>query len=113
MNNPVKKLALLTSGGDAPGMNAALWALTRGAGAQGWEVLGVQEGLKGLLEHEFLPLDEDLTLPWSRRGGTALGTSRLENFPKRLSRAVERLESAEITKLVILGGNVPRSPPRP
>ena len=99
------RLALLTSGGDAPGMNTALWALTRGAQAQGWEVLGVQEGLKGLLEHPFLPLDEALTLSWARRGGTALGTSRLENFPEHLSRAVARLESEKITKLVILGGN--------
>ena len=99
------RLALLTSGGDAPGMNTALWALTKGARAQNWEVLGVREGLRGLLEHDFLSLTEDLTLPWARRGGTALGTSRLENFPKHLSAAAERLNSENITHLVILGGN--------
>lgn len=99
------RLALLTSGGDAPGMNAALWALTKGARAQGWEVLGVQEGLRGLLEHDFLPLTEAVVLPWARRGGTALGTSRLEDFPTHLNAAVERLEAAGVTKLAILGGN--------
>ncbi len=86
-------------------MNAALWALTKGAQVQGWEVLGVREGLRGLLEHPLLPLSEALTLSWARRGGTALGTSRLEDFPERLQAAVERLETEEITKLVILGGN--------
>ncbi|CAN5877539.1 6-phosphofructokinase [soil metagenome] len=105
MSPAVTRLALLTSGGDAPGMNAALWALTNGARALGWEVLGVREGLRGLLEHDFLPLDEAVTLPWARRGGTALGTARLEDFPSHLAAAVERLEFEDVSKLVILGGN--------
>ncbi|RMG77101.1 MAG: 6-phosphofructokinase, partial [Chloroflexi bacterium] len=52
----IKRIAVLTSGGDAPGMNAAIRAVTRAAVEQGWEVLGIQNGFAGLLNGEMIPL---------------------------------------------------------
>ncbi|PZA06013.1 MULTISPECIES: 6-phosphofructokinase [unclassified Meiothermus] len=99
------KLALLTSGGDAPGMNMALWAATQAARERGWEVLGVREGFAGLLRGDFLELDPVQTLPYARLGGTFLGTSRDPDFQAKLPQALQALNRAGVTHLMVLGGN--------
>lgn len=99
------KVALLTSGGDAPGMNMALWALAHDAEGRGWTVLGVERGLQGLIDGSFRPLRQRELLRWARRGGTELGTSRVERFPASVERAVAGLRAQGVERLVILGGN--------
>jgi len=98
-------LALLTSGGDAPGMNMALWALTQAASRDGWQVVGVQEGFQGLLAGQLEPLTPAQTLAWARYGGTKLGTSRLQDLPNHLDVLSQQLTQHHITALAILGGN--------
>ncbi|MEM7735017.1 MAG: 6-phosphofructokinase [Deinococcota bacterium] len=99
------KLAVLTSGGDAPGMNMAVWTLTQAASAEGWEVLGVRDGFVGLLEGRLEPLTPTQTLSWARYGGTKLGTSRLADLPSHADKLLGMLEHHTITTLAILGGN--------
>lgn len=98
-------LALLTSGGDAPGMNMALWTLTQAASREGWQVVGVREGFMGLLTHNLEPLTPEQTLTWARYGGTKLGTSRLQDLPTHLDTLTQKLTHHNITALAILGGN--------
>lgn len=99
------KLAILTSGGDSPGMNMALWAATNTAHGRGWGVLGVREGFSGLLRGDFLELSPLQTLPHARLGGTFLGTAREPDFASKIPEALSRLRQADITHLLVLGGN--------
>ena len=98
-------LAVLTSGGDAPGMNMAVHALTEHAERSGWLVLGVREGFQGLLRAEFMPLSSNDTLRYTRYGGTLLGSSRLLKFDTFLSNFRQVLETHTITHLAVVGGN--------
>ncbi len=102
-----RRISILTSGGDAPGMNAAIRAATLVALDQGCTVLGVEQGYRGLMEGEFRPLapaDVDDVL---RDGGTMLGTARCPEFTTRAGRdtARRRLADARIDGLVVIGGN--------
>ncbi len=101
----MNKLALLTSGGDAPGMNMALWAFTQAASRESWQVVGVREGFQGLLAGKLEPLTPEQTLTWARYGGTKLGTSRLQDLPSHLDALSQQLTQNNITALAILGGN--------
>ena len=98
-------LALLTSGGDAPGMNMALWAAARAAEQRGWTVLGVREGFSGLLRGDWERWPADRLRPFARLGGTVLATSRLPDFAQLAGAAAQRLREAEIGAALILGGN--------
>lgn len=98
-------LGLLTSGGDAPGMNAAIWASCESAARKGWRVVGVESGFQGLLERRHRTLDADLTLPWGRSGGTRLGTSRLADFEVHKPDLDAALDELGIDYLLIYGGN--------
>jgi len=98
-------LAVLTSGGDAPGMNAAVHALTRAGQVRGWRVLGVLEGFVGLKEGRLLELDEAETISWARLGGTKLGTSRLADLPRHVEALQASLHAHGVTHLAVLGGN--------
>ena len=69
----MKRIAVLTSGGDAPGMNAAIRAVVRAGIAQGWEVSGVRHGFAGLIGGDFLPLGQRDVGGIIQRGGTMLG----------------------------------------
>lgn len=81
----IKRIGILTGGGDAPGLNPAIKAVVRCARDRGWEVVGLYDGWAGLLGHqvEGWPLDELLTATWDRDGGTHLGSSRTNPFAKR------------------------------
>jgi len=102
----MKRIALLTSGGDAPGMNAAVRAAVRQGRALGLEVLGIQYGLRGVLENEPRLMDVADVGGILERGGTILMTSRYKPFlqPEVQQRAVERLREWGVEGLVVIGG---------
>jgi 6-phosphofructokinase 1 len=113
MKSP-KKVAILTSGGDAPGMNAAIRGTVRAALNKGWEVYGIRDGYRGLLEggDMIFPLDW-VDVSWNfREGGTFLGSARCpelkENTPqakKLKEKALMNLYRHNIADLVIVGGD--------
>jgi 6-phosphofructokinase 1 len=102
-----KALAVLTSGGDAPGMNAAIRAVVRFAIAHGCEVYGVQKGYSGLLEGQIQPLTLSSVANIIQRGGTILKTDRCEAFYKKTVRreAANILRRNNIDGLVVIGGD--------
>jgi 6-phosphofructokinase 1 len=101
------KLAVLTSGGDAPGMNAALRTVTVGAIARGHSVVGIPRGYEGLLAGETVALDLPAVDGISRFGGTVLGSARSKEFPtpEGQARARAKLRELGIEALVVIGGN--------
>ena len=103
----MKRIAVLTSGGDAPGMNAAIRAVSRTCLYNGKECLGVMRGFEGLIEGEFIPLDRAAVGGIIHRGGTILKTARCERFLKIEGRqqAIENMKKAEIEGLVVIGGD--------
>jgi 6-phosphofructokinase 1 len=103
----LKKIAVLTSGGDAPGMNAAVRAVTRGALAQGWEVFGVRNGYAGLVGNTMDALLARDVGGIVQRGGTFLGSARSPEFKEAGGRALalKHLASRGIDALVVIGGN--------
>jgi len=76
----IQRIAVLTSGGDAPGMNAAIRAVTRTAIDRGWEVFGVRHGYNGLVSGEFIDLTARGTSGIIQQGGTILGSARSKEF---------------------------------
>jgi 6-phosphofructokinase 1 len=100
------RIGILTGGGDCPGLNAVIRAVTRRALDNGWDVLGVREGWRGLVEGKYTPLGQREISGLLPRGGTILGTSRTNPF--RLDGGVERvlanIGSAELDALVAIGG---------
>ena len=103
----MQRLAVLTSGGDAPGMNAAIRAVTRSALARGFEVVGVRDGYRGLAGGDFRPLGRRDVGGIIQMGGTRLGTTRYEPLKtaEGRGRAVAALRTHEIAVLVVIGGN--------
>jgi len=101
------KLALLTSGGDAPGMNAALRAALRVGLELGLQVVGVEDGYAGLMSGRVVPLDLRAIDDAARRGGTVLGSARSKEFttPAGRARAAAALDAHRIRGLVVVGGN--------
>jgi len=103
----MKRIAVLTSGGDAPGMNAAIRAVVRVAIYHGHEVYGVQKGYSGLLEADLYKMDVSSVGDIIHRGGTKLRTARCAKFktPEGIKRAVEVLKMYKIDGLVVIGGD--------
>jgi 6-phosphofructokinase 1 len=103
----LKKIALLTSGGDAPGMNAAIRAVTRGALAKGWQVFGVRNGFAGLVGDAMQPLTARDVGGIIQHGGTVLGSARSPEFKEPAGReaALSNLARRGIDAAVIVGGN--------
>jgi 6-phosphofructokinase 1 len=103
----MKKIAVLTSGGDAPGMNAAVRAVTRGALAKGWEPYGVRNGYAGLLAGTIEPLAARNVGGIVQQGGTVLGSARCPEFVEAAVRqkALAHLQKLKIEALVVIGGN--------
>lgn len=103
----MKHIGVLTSGGDAPGMNAAIRAVTRRAIYRGAEVLGVQRGYAGLIQDEMLPLTARGVGRISHLGGTILGSARCDEFrtDEGVKKAVAHLTSRGLDALVVIGGN--------
>ncbi len=103
----MKHIAVLTSGGDAPGMNAAIRAVVRGAAEQGWETSGVRRGYLGLMHGDFRPLGPRDVGGIIQQGGTMLGSARSPEFRTEEGRktALANLEHHRIDALVVIGGN--------
>lgn len=103
----MKRIAVLTSGGDAPGMNVAIRAVVRTSIASGLEVWGVRRGFAGLVAGSFVPLGVRDVGGIIQRGGTILGSARCEDFKKEATRleAVRALNQNDIDALVVIGGN--------
>jgi 6-phosphofructokinase 1 len=103
----LRRVAVLTSGGDAPGMNAAVRAVVRCAAAHGIETYGVSDGYAGLIAGRLRLLDDRGVGGILHRGGTILGTARCVEFctSETQQRAVAELERHEVDGLVVIGGN--------
>jgi 6-phosphofructokinase 1 len=103
----MKRIAVLTSGGDAPGMNAVIRAVARHGYHRGLEVIGIRHGYEGLILGELRPLGPREVGNIIQRGGTILGSSRSQAFrtPEGRERAAKRLRDAGIEGLVVCGGN--------
>ena len=101
------RLALLTSGGDAPGMNSAIRAVVRAAISNGIEVVGIRHGFEGLANEELAPMTRDSVANIIHQGGTILRTSRWPEFrqPENQARAAAVLEKHKIDYLVPIGGD--------
>jgi 6-phosphofructokinase 1 len=102
-----KRIAIMTSGGDAPGMNAAVRAATLVGLSLGIEILGIERGYRGLLEDAMAPLRPGDVNGILREGGTILGSARCKEFHQRevRDRARENLAKRGIDGLIVIGGN--------
>lgn len=103
----MKRIGLLTSGGDAPGMNAAIRAVVRTGLYYGMEVYGIRRGYSGLIDDDMVPMEMRSVSDIVQRGGTMLRTARcLELLTKEGQRkAVQTLERRGIEGLVVIGGD--------
>ena len=103
----MKKIGVLTSGGDAPGMNAAIRAVVRYGIYSGMEVVGIERGYQGLLDGDFVPLDMRSVSNIIQRGGTMLRTARCDDFKTVAGqkKGIEQLKSQGIEGLIVIGGD--------
>lgn len=103
----LRKIGILTSGGDSPGMNAAIRAVTRTAVANGIEVVGIRDGYKGLVEGDYVPFVRSSVSETISRGGTILGSARLPEFKEEavMMKGIEKLKENNIDALVVIGGD--------
>lgn len=103
----MKRIAIMTSGGDAPGMNAHIRAAVRAALARGVEIYGITGGYSGMIEGEYHKLGRKETANIIALGGTILKTSRSKEFlnPGGRAAAAERLKEAGIEGVICCGGN--------
>jgi 6-phosphofructokinase 1 len=103
----IRRIAVLTSGGDAPGMNAAIRAVVRAGVTQGWETYGVRLGYEGLISGKIFPLGKRDVGGIIQKGGTILGSARCPEFKTEAGQrmAIRSLNEAGIDSLVVIGGN--------
>ena len=107
MNNDIKTIGVLTSGGDAPGMNAAIRAVVRAAITRGYKVKGVRHGYNGLLTNDIMDMNVRSVSEIIHRGGTILYTARCLEFKtlEGQQRAAQACRDAGIDALVVIGGD--------
>ncbi len=103
----MKRIAVLTSGGDAPGMNAAIRAVVRTAFKKRWELVGIRNGYEGLIDDKVQPLGSVDVGGIIQQGGTILGSSRCEEFKTREGRSqgLTVLQRRKVEALIVIGGN--------
>lgn len=103
----IKSVGVLCSGGDAPGMNAAIRAVVRYGISRGLKVYGINRGYLGLLEHDIVPMDLSSVANIIQRGGTVLRTSRCPAWHRKSTRkrAAAILREHKIDALVVIGGD--------
>ncbi len=103
----MKKIAVLTSGGDAPGMNAAIRAVVRAGLSKGVEIYGVENGFQGLVADEIFEMKRSDVSDIITKGGTILGSARLDDFKlvEIRERAVKNLQKRGIEGLIVIGGD--------
>jgi 6-phosphofructokinase 1 len=107
MAKNVTKIGVLTSGGDSPGMNAAIRAVVRTGIYHGLEVYGIMRGYQGLIEDDIYKMESRSVANIIQRGGTILKTARCQEFfdYKGRKRSFENLKRREIDGLIIIGGD--------
>jgi len=107
MEKKVTKIGVLTSGGDSPGMNAAVRAVVRTGIYHGMEVFGIMRGYSGMVENDIFRMESKSVANIIQRGGTVLKTSRCKEFftPEGRKTAYENLKKHGINGLVIIGGD--------
>jgi len=107
MERQINTIGVLTSGGDAPGMNAAIRAITRTARFHDMNVIGILRGYQGLIEKEFVKFTSSSVSNTIQRGGTILKTARCMEFltPEGRKKAYDNMVEAGIDALVVIGGN--------
>ena len=103
----LQKIGVFTSGGDAPGMNAAIRAVTRAAIAHKIKVVGIRRGYQGMIEGDFVNLRSNDVGGIMHTGGTVLRTARSKEFrtPEGREQAYQQLKKAEIDAVVVIGGD--------
>ena len=103
----MKRIGVLTSGGDAPGMNAAIRAVVRKAVYRGMDVYGIKRGYSGLINSDFIKLDISSVGDIIHRGGTILRTARSKEFltEEGQEKAIRNLEAFGIEGVVVIGGD--------
>ena len=103
----LRKIGILTSGGDSPGMNAAIRAVTRSALAKGIEVVGIHDGYKGLVEGNYEAFTKNSVSETISRGGTILGSARLPEFKDEevVLKGCQKLQENNIDAVVVIGGD--------
>jgi len=103
----MKRIAVLTSGGDAPGMNAAIRAVVRTGIEKGWDVFGIRHGYVGLIADNVVPLGARDVGGIIQQGGTMLGSARCPEFETEEGhlKALRTLHQNDIEALVVIGGN--------
>ncbi len=107
MIKEIKKIGVLTSGGDAPGMNACIRAVVRTALHKGLEVTGIYQGYQGLIDANFKEMDTRSVSNIIQRGGTILKTARCMEFKTTEGRkkGYDNLKAAGVDALVVIGGD--------
>lgn len=103
----IKSIGILTSGGDAPGMNAAIRAVTRAAIHAGWKVFGIHRGYEGLMHEEITEFSTESVSNIIQRGGTILKTARSAEYttPEGRAKAFRVIQKWGIDAVVVIGGN--------
>ena len=103
----IQSIGILTSGGDSPGMNAAIRAVTRAGIFEGWKVYGIYRGYEGLINGEIKEFTSESVSNVIQRGGTILKTARSDDFrtPEGRTKAFEMLHRHHIDALIVIGGN--------
>lgn len=107
MEYKINTIGVLTSGGDAPGMNAAVRAVTRAAISQGWQVKAIYRGYRGLIDGEVKPFTSQDVSGIIQRGGTIIKSARCPEFTTAEGRkqAYETLVREQIDALIVIGGD--------
>ncbi|MDO7599008.1 MAG: 6-phosphofructokinase, partial [Flavobacteriaceae bacterium] len=107
MKDQPKRIAVLTSGGDAPGMNAALRAVVRASVFYGAECYAVHQGYQGLIDNEFELMNARSVKNIINKGGTIIKSARCLEFrtPEGRKQAYENIKKSEIDALVVIGGD--------
>ena len=107
MENAVKRIGVLTSGGDAPGMNAAIRAVVRSALSRGIEVVGIRRGWQGLINGDFVQMDSSSVSRIINRGGTILYTARSDEFRTKegQEKAYNTCKLLGLDGIVAIGGD--------
>ncbi|MBR6647728.1 MAG: 6-phosphofructokinase, partial [Clostridia bacterium] len=103
----IKRIGVLTSGGDAPGMNAAIRAVVRSGIYRGFQVYGIKKGYEGLLKGDMFEMNLRSVSDIMSRGGTILQTARSKDFatPEGAKRAARMAEVFQLDAIVVIGGD--------
>ena len=111
MSKEIKTIGVLTSGGDAPGMNAAIRAVVRTALADGIKVKGIKRGYHGLLNEDIIEMQRHDVSEIIQRGGTILGTARCPEFvtPEGQQKGADICRKHGIDGIVVIGGEIGRA----